>query len=57
MRGWYTDAGKHGGHRKGRDNLIFATVWNAGHMVPMDQPEAAHDMINQFIKNKDLNRA
>jgi carboxypeptidase C (cathepsin A) len=29
-------------------------VFNAGHMVPTDQPEIAMDMIYEFIKNKKL---
>ena len=32
-------------------NLTFLQVYNAGHMVPRDQPKAALDMLNAFIKN------
>jgi cathepsin A (carboxypeptidase C) len=28
----------------------FLQVYNAGHMVPMDQPKASLDMLNQFTK-------
>lgn len=31
-------------------NLTFLQVFNAGHMVPRDQPKAALDMLNAFIK-------
>ena len=32
-------------------NLHFLRVYDAGHMVPMDQPENALAMINRFINN------
>lgn len=32
-------------------NLVFLKVYDAGHMVPMDQPEAALAMLNKFIRN------
>jgi len=32
-------------------NLHFLRVYDAGHMVPMDQPENALDMIHRFLKN------
>lgn len=31
------------------ENFFFYRVFEAGHMVPMDQPQAALDMINHFI--------
>ena len=35
-------------------DFYFATVYKAGHMVPMDAPESAQDMIRRFInKEKD----
>lgn len=33
-------------------NFHFLRVYQAGHMVPMDQPEAALGMLNSFIKGK-----
>jgi len=33
------------------DNFAFARVYNAGHMVPMDQPEAALFMFENFLTN------
>jgi len=35
-------------------NLTLVTVYEAGHMVPYDQPEAAWDMINKWISNRPL---
>ena len=31
--------------------LELRTINNAGHMVPMDQPEGSLNMMNEFIKN------
>lgn len=36
----------------GTGSLTFLQVYEAGHMVPMDQPEAALDMLNTFLQNK-----
>jgi len=33
------------------DNFHFLRVFDAGHMVPMDQPENALDMITRMIAN------
>lgn len=33
-------------------NLTFLRVFKAGHMVPMDQPEAALDMINRLVSGR-----
>jgi len=30
--------------------LTFVRVYNAGHMVPMNQPEASLDMLNHFVR-------
>jgi len=30
-------------------NFSFYRVYDAGHMVPMDQPEAGLEMLNHFI--------
>ena len=37
---------------KGTGSLTFLQVYEAGHMVPMDQPEAALDMYNRFVFNR-----
>ena len=38
------------GEFKAVENLAFLKVFDAGHMVPMDQPEAALAMLNRFLK-------
>lgn len=38
------------GEYKKQDNLIFLKVYNAGHFMPMDQPKAAFQMIEEFVK-------
>jgi carboxypeptidase C (cathepsin A) len=32
--------------------MTFLQVYEAGHMVPMDQPEAALSMLNTFLRNE-----
>jgi len=39
---------------KGKGSLTFLQVFEAGHMVPMDQPEAALAMLNAFLSNQAL---
>ena len=39
---------------KGDGSLTFLQVYEAGHMVPMDQPQAALAMLNTFIQKKDF---
>ncbi|KAJ7451590.1 serine carboxypeptidase [Mycena latifolia] len=36
---------------EGAGNVTYLTVYEAGHMVPHDQPEAALDMLNRWIQN------
>ncbi len=41
------------GHAKhGDGSLTFLQVYEAGHMVPMDQPQAALALLNTFLANK-----
>lgn len=40
------------GYVKKANNFIDATILNAGHMVPTDQPEAALELIDRFIRNQ-----
>jgi len=39
----------HGKGKNGKGQLSFLKIFNAGHMVPMDQPEYAREMFNTFI--------
>ena len=39
------------GQARSSGPFTFLRVYNAGHMVPLDQPEAALDMVNNFIYN------
>merc|ERR1712048_1401007 len=45
----YENAEQPAGALKTYKNLKFLRVFEAGHMVPMNQPEAALQMLNQFI--------
>ncbi|CAG9790103.1 unnamed protein product [Diatraea saccharalis] len=47
---WYVN-GTLAGYVKQAGNLIEVMVRNAGHMVPMDQPEWSLDMITRFTHN------
>jgi len=48
-RSWNDDEGQVGGYFWQLDGLDFATVHGAGHMVPMDQPQRALQLINNWI--------
>jgi cathepsin A (carboxypeptidase C) len=39
------------GEKRTHNHFTFLRVFEAGHMVPMDQPEAALHMLNEFISN------
>ena len=39
---------------KGSGSLTFLQVFEAGHMVPMDKPEAALSLLNTFIQQKEF---
>ena len=47
---WNSGAGSY----RSSGGLTFLTVFDAGHMVPSDQPEAALTMLNSFIDNGEL---
>jgi len=44
--------GKPAGEARTYENLTFLKVYQAGHMVPMDQPVNALDMLNRFLKGQ-----
>lgn len=46
--GYVVQAGENAG------NLTYAWINNAGHMVPHDQPAVALNMLNRWVRNKDL---
>ncbi|XP_029655433.1 probable serine carboxypeptidase CPVL [Octopus sinensis] len=46
---WYSKTGRVNGYYLSSQNLMQLVVRNAGHMVPMDQPEAALEMLRLFI--------
>ena len=39
------------GYAKAYENLIFLKIKESGHMVPLDQPEVAFQMMNALINN------
>jgi len=49
---WVVDAKQTAGYAKAAQGLTFLKVLNAGHMVPMDQPANALDMLRRFLTNK-----
>jgi len=49
----YTVLGSNGEY-KNYEHFTFYRVYNAGHMVPMDQPAAALDLLNRFINTGGL---
>ena len=52
-RTWMQD-GQVAGYVEVRDGLTFASVHGAGHMVPQDQRERAHYLINNWLQDKKL---
>jgi len=48
----YTVDGKVAGRIRASNGFHFMQVYQAGHMVPMDQPAAALQMLNDFIEGK-----
>ena len=47
----WTVNGTPAGEMRQHGNLHFLRVYEAGHMVPMDQPENALAMLTRFIQN------
>lgn len=48
----YTVGGKAAGRLRSSNGFHFMQVYEAGHMVPMDQPEVALQMLNDFTSGK-----
>lgn len=46
----WSEGGNSFGQMRVAENLVFLRVYNAGHMVPMDQPVAALDMLDRFLR-------
>ena len=44
------------GYVKKADNLQYVVVRNAGHILPYDQPRAAHDLITRFVNKVPFTR-
>ncbi|XP_072754363.1 venom serine carboxypeptidase-like [Anoplolepis gracilipes] len=53
-RKFWTVGDELAGYTKHVDNLTFALVRNAGHMVPSDQPKWAFDLITRFTHNEEF---
>ncbi|GAA5887520.1 hypothetical protein JCM5296_002604 [Sporobolomyces johnsonii] len=53
----WTVAGEPAGRWTTRGNLTYVDVYNSSHMVPMDQPVAAHDMLLRFMQVDTLRAA
>lgn len=54
MKEWLGANGETAGEVKKANNFTFLRLYDAGHMVPMDQPEQALFMLMQFIKEGTL---
>ena len=50
----YAAAGQVAGQTESFGKLHFASVRNAGHMVPYTQPERAYTLFTSFIENQAL---
>ncbi|KAL0369612.1 UNVERIFIED_CONTAM: Serine carboxypeptidase 3 [Sesamum angustifolium] len=50
----FTVDGVKAGEQKSHGPLTFLKVYNAGHMVPMDQPKASLEMLRRWIAGKPL---
>ncbi|OQR97567.1 serine protease family S10 [Thraustotheca clavata] len=46
--------GKHVGNSRTSGGLAFLRIFEAGHMVPMDQPEVSLAMVDSFLRNEQL---
>jgi carboxypeptidase C (cathepsin A) len=53
-RVFVTEANANAGAVRSFENLAFVRIFNAGHMVPMDQPAVTYEMINNFFQGKNF---
>ena len=44
------NSGETAGRLRTYQNFQFLQVYNAGHMVPMDKPQAASEMLNSWLE-------
>eukprot|EP00978_Attheya_sp_CCMP212_P047793 scaffold430870_cov90-Attheya_sp.AAC.1 len=51
-RGLWTVGGQPAGYAKAVKGLEFVVVYNSGHLVPMNQPVHALDLIERFVRNQ-----
>mmetsp|Transcript_9387 Transcript_9387/g.17010 ORF Transcript_9387/g.17010 Transcript_9387/m.17010 type:complete len:129 (+) Transcript_9387:1746-2132(+) len=51
-RGLWTVEGQPAGYAKAVKGLEFVVVYNSGHLVPMNQPVHALDLIERFVRNQ-----
>lgn len=49
---WHLEDGTEAGEVKSEDGLLFLKVYEAGHMVPMDQPHSALKLLEEFTANE-----
>jgi cathepsin A (carboxypeptidase C) len=53
----FSVAGRAAGEERTYGNFSFVRIYDAGHMVPMDQPEVSLYMVSQFLHNQRLSSA
>merc|ERR1711862_1069488 len=44
--------GQTAGRVRTSDGMTFVQVYNAGHLVPMDQPAAALEIVREFMRDR-----
>lgn len=54
FRPWTDSAGQVGGYVTEYQQMTFATVRNAGHMVPGTEPRRSHDLIARFVAGQSI---